>query len=200
MRRFVPFFAVLSLGLSACDPEGHFDPSAPLNISVVPRSATVNYGVTVNLEALITGGWPPYWVEWMSTDTARATVTPHGVVTMKAPGQVKVIASARDDARNEASDTAEFTIFSDPPPAIIVSMAPDRAVVVPNAQAHFAVTVTGTSNRAFTCATSNPTVATVEMDAVGCRATGVATGEATITARSVADPNVRATATVSVVP
>jgi len=72
-----------------------------------------------------------------------------------------------------------------PPPPLSVTLTPSNAAVGVGEVADFAVGVSGGADGAtasWTCASSNTGVATVSTTASGCRATGVASGSASITA------------------
>ena len=72
-----------------------------------------------------------------------------------------------------------------PPPPLAATMAPGAAVVAVGNSSVFAVNTTGGaagSAASWTCASSNTGIASVATTAVGCQATGVAIGGATITA------------------
>lgn len=72
-----------------------------------------------------------------------------------------------------------------PPPALQVQLTPSNAAVNAGEVADFAVGVSGGqigASASWTCASSNTSVATVAQTATGCRATGVANGNASITA------------------
>ncbi len=82
----------------------------------------------------------------------------------------------------------DVTVVDPPPPpvpALVVSLTPSNATVNAGEVADFAVGVSGGEPGAaasWTCASSNTSVATVAQTATGCRATGVASGNASVTA------------------
>ena len=87
-----------------------------------------------------------------------------------------------------------------PPPALQVSMNPPSALIAEGGQADFAVAISGGAagvEAMHTCASSNTGVASVTDTATGCRVTGVAPGNAAITA-TVTKGEQQATATAGI--
>lgn len=87
-----------------------------------------------------------------------------------------------------------------PPPALQVSMNPPSALIAEGGQADFAVAISGGAagvEAMHTCASSNTGVASVTDTATGCRVTGVAPGNAAITA-TVTKGELQATATAGI--
>lgn len=159
----------------------------PSNASI-RAGDTQNFSVTFDADAGVSQA-----VTWTSGDAAVATVSATGVVTGVTAGTTTIRATSVADPR--ISSTANVTV------------APARGVVInPNAvsiatgqtQALVAiVNIENGLNTAVTWRTSSSAIASVSQAGV---VTGVAFGTATITAVSVADSTLRATATVNVVP
>ncbi len=73
-----------------------------------------------------------------------------------------------------------------PPPPLTASMAPNSAAVVVGNSVVFAVNASGgpvSATASWTCASSNDGIAAVDVVETGCRASGLAAGSVTVTAR-----------------
>ncbi len=177
-RRLLAAAAVLLL--ATCHNEG---PHAPVaSLAVAPQTLTVGVGATAQLTATPRDANGAFLagrsVTWASSNTAVATVNTTGLVTGVAEGQATITATSEG-----RSGTAALTV--------VVTVA---SVTVTPAPANLGlgqtVQLTATlkdangnvlTGRVVTWASDDPAVATVSSTGL---VTGVAQGEATITARS----------------
>lgn len=130
-------------------------------------------------------------VVWSLQEGASAgTVTTSGVYTAPVtPGTYHLVASATANAQVQAVATIVVT----PAAPVSLSLTPDTAVLAPSATQAFAALVHGTPNTAVTWSASAGTI-----DANGLFTAPAGYGPVTVTATSLADPNVRAQATVTI--
>src|SRR3989441_12229619 len=182
MTRTLPLAAAMVMGIACQEPL--VSPSAVANVSVSPSPATVLVGGTkqlvVRLEDAAGNVLTGRVVTWASGNTAVATVSGAGLATGVAVGSATITATA--EGKN---GTAAVTVTVPPPvPVASVTVAPATVLVGVTVQLT-ATTKDAAGNvltgRTVTWATSNPAVATVNFTGL---ATGVAAGQATITATS----------------
>lgn len=163
-------------------------------VSVTPATTTLRVGNTSALQAIVTADeGVASTVTWASADPTIASVSTQGVVTAVAPGTVVITARSVSDPRVQGS--ASITVS--PPRGVVI--APSTMDIGRDESRPLAAQVfvdPGTST-AVTWRTNRPLIATVTQQGV---VTGVSDGEAAITAVSVADTTLRATALVRVVP
>lgn len=163
-------------------------------IQVNPGNASIRAGDTQPFSATLDAdAGVSTAVVWTTENSAIATVSATGLATGIAAGTTIVRATSVADARLSATGT--------------IVVAPARGVVVSPTTASIAtnelrtvvatVLVDAGQSTAVTWRTSAPAVATVSSTGV---VRGVALGTATITAVSVADTMLRASAVISVVP
>src|SRR2546425_5009171 len=182
MTRTLPLAAAMVMGIACQEPL--VSPSAVANVSVSPSPATVLVGGTkqlvVRLEDAAGNVLTGRVVTWASDNTAVATVSARGLVTGAAVGSATITATA--EGKN---GTAPVTVTVPPSvPVASVTVAPATVLVGVTVQLT-ATTKDAAGNlltgRTVTWATSKPGVATVNSTGL---ATGVAAGQATITATS----------------
>jgi trimeric autotransporter adhesin len=162
----------------------------PVAVDVTPATFSIPAGQTQALTATVTGATNTA-VTWSTSAGDVAVVDANGVVRGIAPGQATITATSVEDPTK--SGTATATITS----AVAISVSPTAVSVPVGLTTALTATVTGTPNTAVTWGSSNIFVATVDANGV---VTAVAPGAATITVRSVADPQRTADATVTVTP
>lgn len=152
-------------------------------VTVTPREARLDVGATMALSVTVTNadGSPNTGVRvfWSSEDTALAEVSAEGVVRAKAPGTVRIAASA-----SGTSDVV--TVIVTPPAVASVSISPSSASLTVGGSVQLQAAILGAngqplSGRALSWRSSDEAVAKV--DASG-RVTGIAPGAAVITATS----------------
>lgn len=159
----------------------------PTNASI-RAGDTQNFSVTFDADAGVSQS-----VTWTSGDAAIATVSATGVVSGVSAGATTIRATSVADPR--ISSTANVTVA----PARGVVVSPSSVNIATGQTQAFSATVNIESglNTAVTWRTSSSAIASVSQAGL---VTGVAFGTATITAVSVADSTLRASATVNVVP
>src|SRR2546428_362438 len=186
MTKALLLAAALPMDIACNDPTSPPPPGPPTvaSIAVAPSPGTLLVGSTAQLTAttkdsagsVLTGRA----VTWASSNPAVATVSATGLVTGVAVGSATIMATA--EGKN---GTAAVTVTVPPPvPVASVTVAPATVLVGVTVQLT-ATTKDAAGNvltgRTVTWATSNPAVATVNSTGL---ATGVAAGQATITATS----------------
>ncbi len=163
-------------------------------VSIAPNTATVRVGNTTALQASVSADeGVATSVTWVSGDPSIASVSAQGVVTAVAPGTVVITARSVSDPRVQGN--ASITVS--PPRGVVIApstMDIGRDESRPLTAQVFIDPGTATG---VTWRTNRPLIATVSQQGI---VTGVSDGEATITAISVADTTLRATALVRVVP
>src|SRR6266446_5875861 len=185
---------VAALLLVTCHNEG---PTAVASVTVAPPTASVLIGLTVQLTAttkdanqnVLTGRV----VTWASGNTAVASVSATGLVTGVSLVQATITATSEGQ-----SGTATVTV---PVPVASVTVAPPTASVVIGQTVQLTATTKDANQnvltgRVVTWASGNTAAATVSATGL---VTGVAQGQATITATSETKSGT-ATVTVSPVP
>ena len=106
--------------------------------------------------------------------------SPGGIMRMLLPILVGILTVACGDGDTSVSSPVEPT-----PPPLTATMAPSSGAVVVGNSVVFAVNTSGGAtgeSASWTCASSNPGIATASNTTAGCQATGVAAGDVTITA------------------
>jgi len=186
MTKTLLLAAALLMDIACNDSTSPPPPGPPTvaSIAVAPSPGTLLVGSTAQLTAttkdsagsVLTGRA----VTWASSNPAVATVSATGLVTGVAVGSATIMATA--EGKN---GTAAVTVTVPPPvPVASVTVAPATVLVGVTVQLT-ATTKDAAGNvltgRTVTWATSNPAVATVNFTGL---ATGVAAGQATITATS----------------
>src|SRR6266851_5093539 len=158
-------------------------PPAVASVTVAPSPGTLPVGSTAQLTAttkdsagnVLTGRA----VTWASSNTVVATVSATGLVTGVAVGSATITATS--EGKN---GTAAVAVTAPPVPVASVTVAPATVLVGVTVQLTATTRDAGgnvLTGRPVTWATSNPAVTTVNSTGL---ATGVAAGQATITATS----------------
>ena len=109
--------------------------------------------------------------------------SPGGIMRMLLPILVGILTVACGDGDTSVSSPVEPT--PPPTPPLTATMAPSSGAVVVGNSVVFAVNTSGGAtgeSASWTCASSNPGIATASNTTAGCQATGVAAGDVTITA------------------
>jgi uncharacterized protein YjdB len=175
-------------------------PVDPITLQIVPSTAPVQVGGTVQLVGIV-GGSTNQTVNWLSRSPAVATVgATTGLVTGVTAGTAVI--EGRPAANPNVVQTAVITVTTGPPPTpVTISITPTSATTAIGDTVRFVANVQGPPgvNTAVTWTSQSPGIATV--DAAG-NAVGVAAGTAVIRATSVADPtrSVDATLVVTAAP
>lgn len=163
-------------------------------VSVSPNVAALRVGDSTTLQAVVSADeGAATAVTWLSSDAAIASVSAQGVVSALAPGTAVITARSLSDPRVQGS--ASITIA--PPRSLVVApSAMDLGRGESRPLAAQLVLEPGLST-SVSWRTNRPLIATVTAQGM---VTGVSEGNATITAVSMADTTLRATALVRVVP
>ncbi len=181
-RCLLPLCLLLLTVTTSCT-ERTVESSPVASVELSPGATSVQAGatVTLNARALDANGEtvPVRGVAWSSSNSAVATVSSAGVVTTRAPGEVRIAASAFGK-----SAIATITVTARDVASVVVSPATVsmRVGVSAPLQAQTLDAEGGTlTGRAVTWSSGNTSVVTVSSDGV---VTGVSPGAATITATS----------------
>jgi uncharacterized protein YjdB len=164
------------------------------SITIAPQSVSVIAGGQLQLNAVVAGDAGALLdLRWTSDNPAIASVNTRGIVTGVTPGNTIVRVSAVGDPR--VTTTAQVTVTS----AGSITLTPTTLALGAGEQRALsaAVNLEPGLSTALTWQSQNGAVATISSTGV---ITGVSVGSSLITAVSVADTTVRATATVTVVP
>ena len=164
------------------------------SITIAPQSVSVIAGGQLTLNPVVAGDAGALLdLRWTSDNPAIASVNTRGIVTGVTPGNTIVRVSAVGDPR--VTTTAQVKVTS----AGSITLTPATLALGAGEQRALSASVNlepGLST-ALTWQSQNGAVATISSTGV---ITGVSVGSSLITAVSVADTTVRATATVTVVP
>ena len=159
---------------------------------VVEEGSTLALTVTV-----VTAGGASEAVLWSSDEPGTATVSSAGVITGVSPGEARITATSALDATK--SDTVTITVT--PPPAApgVLSVnidAGERSVLVGETlQLSATVTTVGGASDAVTWTSGDMGTATISTTGL---VSGIAVGQALITATSVFDASMRDSTLISV--
>lgn len=177
--------------------------SATATITVLPRVSGVTIapaavqgllvGASRTITAVVAGdSGVSQAVTWVSSHPARVTISSSGLLTGIAEGTATVTARSVADTTKVATATVQVVAR-----VTSVTVSPTPTTVNVGATRQLTATVAGDAgvSQAVTWTTSNAAVATVS--ATGS-VIGIAAGQVTITARSVADPTRSGTASVTV--
>jgi uncharacterized protein YjdB len=154
-------------------------------VAVTPTTPSIAIGATVQMAAttkdasgnVLSGRV----ITWQSSATGVATVNGSGVVTGVAGGQTTITATSEGK-----SGSTVVTVQAAPPPVATVTVSPSAPTVAINATSQLTATLkdaggTVLTGRTITWTTSASNVATINGSGL---VTGVAAGQATITATS----------------
>ena len=201
-HRFALVAGVLALGVAACgDDVQVVEPTPPppppppaLSASMAPASAEVMVGSSVVFAVNVSGGAAGEASSWScassNTGIATVSVTSAGCqATGVAAGGVTITATVSKG--NETANVGSQLTVTAPaaPPPFEASIAPASQSVAVGSSVVFAVNTSGGYTAmmgdmmmaaSWTCASSDPAIATVETTDAGCQATGVSGGDVTI--------------------
>ena len=176
-------WAAGSCGGGGGDSVGPPGPPAVASVEIVPSSLTMTVGETAQLAAtvraedgsVLTGRS----ITWTTSDAAVAGVDGSGLVTGLAGGQATLTATCE-------GQSGQAAVTVSPTPVASVEVSPNPAAVAVGQTAQLAVVLRADdgselSGRAVDWSSSDPAVATVSGTGL---VTGVAVGQATITAAS----------------
>ncbi len=158
---------------------------------LVSEAGELTVGKTVTLTATVTPATADQAVTWTSSDDTVASVAAEGTVTAVAPGEAVITATST--ATPAVSGTSTVTVMAPTPET--VEITGDDTLVVGGSVPLSATITPSAADQQVTWSSSDPAVATVSAEGV---VTGVAPGEAVITATSVAATGVSSTTTVTV--
>jgi uncharacterized protein YjdB len=190
-RTFVVFGAA---GAAACGGDGPIvtrpqtPPAAPVVVTMLPQSLTLNAGATGLFAVSITGGSPTPTLQGCSSNApavASAAVNGAGCqVTGIAPGNAVVTATTTGGQQASSG----ITVLALPPALTNLSVTPASASLSVGQTAGLvaSVSVPAGATVAYTAVSSNATVATVSSGAATPTVTAVSVGSATITVTATA--------------
>lgn len=164
-------------------------------VTVDAAKKTIKVGEETQATATVAPAEANQAVTWTSADNTIATVDATGKIKGVAAGKVKIIATSVADTTK--SGEVEITVDAEDPAVTVTGVKVEAAAEV---EVGKTITAKATvepagANQAVTWESSDKTKATVDDKGV---ITGVAAGEVTITAKSVADPAKSGTAKVTV--
>jgi hypothetical protein len=162
-------------------------PAPVVSISISPTSASLQTGQTRQFTATVSGTSNTA-VTWSATG---GSISNTGLYTAGPIANSNFTVTATSVA--DTSKTAVAAVTIQPAPAVSISIAPTSATVQPGGTQQFSATVTGNSNTGVTWAATGGTITSN-----GLFTAGQATGDFTVTARSVADTTKTASAAVRV--
>lgn len=164
-------------------------------VTVDAAQKTIKVGEETQATATVAPAEANQAVTWTSADNTIATVDATGKIKGVAAGKIKIIATSVADTTK--SGEVEITVEAEDPAVTVTGVKVEAAAEV---EVGKTITAKATvepagANQAVTWESSDKTKATVDDKGV---ITGVAAGEVTITAKSVADPAKSGTAKVTV--
>ena len=164
-------------------------PTPPLTATMAPSSGAVVVGNSVVFAVNTSGGATGESASWTCASSnpgiATASNTTAGCqATGVAAGDVTITATVTKGGES-INVASQLTVTPPRPPPLTATMTPSSVVVVVGGSIIFAVNTSGGAtgeSASWTCASSNPGIATASNTTAGCQATGVAAGDVTITA------------------
>lgn len=164
-------------------------------VTVDAAQKTIKVGEETQVTATVAPAEANQAVTWTSADNKIATVDATGKIKGVAAGKIKIIATSVADTTK--SGEVEITVEAEDPAVTVTDVKVEAAAEV---EVGKTITAKATvepagANQAVTWESSDKAKATIDDKGV---ITGVAAGEVTITAKSVADPNKSGTAKVTV--
>ncbi len=164
-------------------------------VTVDAAQKTIKVGEETQATATVAPAEANQAVTWISADNKIATVDATGKIKGVAAGKIKITATSVADTTK--SGEVEITVEAEDPAVTVTGVKVEAAAEV---EVGKTITAKATvepagANQAVTWESSDKTKATVDDKGV---ITGVAAGEVTITAKSVADPAKSGTAKVTV--
>lgn len=208
MKKWIAFMLifVLALVLYGCDGDKGPDDNevAVRSVTIEDSVETLDVGQEVQLKAVIGPAEAPQTVVWTSSDETIATVSETGLVKALSAGLVDITATSTVNNRMARTATIQIVepIVYEDPTGVEISASRSEFRVNTSLQLDFKVLPeadedAGTHGavQSVTWSSSNTEVATVDLNG---KVTGVAIGEATITATVVADPSITSTFDITV--
>jgi len=176
--------------------------SATITVTaIIPTAITVALSPTsiaVNATSTATPTFTPSntsnkSVNWLSSNTAVATVSSGGIVTAVAAGTATITATSA--TTGTVSGSAIITVAATLPTALDVTLSPTAIAIAATSTATPTFTPSNTSDKSVKWLSSNTAVATVTSGGI---VTAIAAGTATITATSVASGSISGSAVITV--
>ena len=184
IARLTALSLTLALALWSCSSDDTgTTPDVTVTVTLTPTSATLFVGGTAVLTATVTGSSAT--ATFSSSNSGVASVTGGGTVTAVSPGTATITANV-----GTASATAQVLVN-----ASSISLDVTDAEIEVGATVQLTATVTGGTGHTVSWGSSSTGVATVDGDGL---VTGVAVGNATITASVDGQSGVQTTSTISV--
>ena len=164
-------------------------PTPPLTATMAPSSGAVVVGNSVVFAVNTSGGATGESANWTCASSnpgiATASNTTAGCqATGVAAGDVTITATVTKGGES-INVASQLTVTPPPPPPLTATMTPSSVLIGVGDIVVFAVNTSGGAtgeSASWTCASSNPGIATASNTTAGCQATGVAAGDVTITA------------------
>jgi len=161
---------------------------ALVSLAVSPTSSSIALGTTAQFKA--TGTYTDgsnqdltNSVTWSSSNASAATISSSGLATSLATGSTTISATS-------SNVTGRASLSVTPPALVSVAVSPSSASIAPGTTIQFAATGTYTDGSTqnitalVTWTSSNPSVATINMNGVPGLTKGIAPGVSTISAAS----------------
>jgi uncharacterized protein YjdB len=156
-------------------------------INVIPNTSSVNVGSNITLSANVTPTTASQLVTWISSNTSIATVSPLGVVTGLAGGNVIITAISTANPVYTATCSVSVIAEGIAVSSIIVSLSSNSILIGNTSTATFTINPSTATDKTVTWSSSDPTVASVSSTGI---VTGIKSGTANIIATSVYTPTV----------
>jgi uncharacterized protein YjdB/endo-1,4-beta-D-glucanase Y len=167
-------------------------------ITITPATLGVVIGTPGNLTAVIAPTTATIkTVNWISSNTAIATVTSGGIVSGVTAGTCTITGTSADNTAISQNVAVTVTAAIVLPTSLTVTPASSSIYVAGTTTLTSTILPTDASNMSVTWSSSNPAVATV--NATTGLITGVTLGSTTITATSVSATTIKNTAIINVV-
>ena len=198
MKKFLTFMLLLTAVFlfAACDGGGDDETVAVEGVTIAAVNTTQTVGESITLTATVTpDNATVKGVNWSSSNPEVGSIDATGKVTFASPGKVTFTATSKENANIKAS-TAEITVVRPELESIKVDGA--TKVELGGTIQLKSVATPEYADGSATWAIENESIATI--DAATGVVTGVALGSTTVTATSIAKPELTATYTVTVVP
>ena len=164
---------------------------APTSLSLSPSNMSLTIGATQSITVSAQPSGASNTVTWSSSNNSVAIVS-NGVVTAQSEGQATITATSTINSSITA--TMVVTVIPPQPPTSISISPTSLSVSVGNTSPLIVSSSPSGSNKSVTWSTSNAAVAIVSNGVVS----GLALGNATITATSSVNPSLTATCQVTV--
>lgn len=169
MKTGIAGFVVLVLALS-CVGTDFITESLVGNsarIEIVPTTSAIQQGSAINFQATyydtLANIVPGTSFQWLSSDASVASIDANGSAVGNRPGQVMIVASAKD----VESEPALLTVVSDPNQVAKVSVVPDSGSIAVGETQQYLAAAFNLNNgklvgKIFSWRSSNPAIATID--------------------------------------